>query len=200
MTAVVNKGKSVLLFVNSLAAPPLLIGLQQNKKHNISQRFNHCYSRGLLLATKTVLPVPPTDRYGIGCRSITTTATANTTIDGSESSATCENYPIQDLENDTVGKRHPSTSITTIHRRRTSSRITNYSKTSEPTVPSFKEFLHRQRVIHQYRDFMKALAKIDDPIWRNQLQHDVKQGYKDHLRSTDSLANQMALKEVRCFQ
>ena len=64
---------------------------------------------------------------------------------------------------------------------------------------SFKEFLRRQRVVHQYRGFMKALSKIDDPIWRDQLKCDVRTGYGINMKNQDDLAIQMAIKEVSFF-
>lgn len=75
------------------------------------------------------------------------------------------------------------------------SKIAIYQK-SMPSIPSLKEFLHQQRVIHQYRHFLRAIANIDDPKWRDQLLCDVRKGFKDLRSSTDSIANQMALKEV----
>jgi hypothetical protein len=76
------------------------------------------------------------------------------------------------------------------------SRIGNHPN-SIPSIPSLKKFLHWQRVIHQYRHFLKAIANIEDPKWRNQLRSDVRKGYKDVIGSTDSIVIQMALKEVR---
>jgi len=74
------------------------------------------------------------------------------------------------------------------------SRIANHPSSTR-SIPSLKKFLHWQRVIHQYRHFLKAIANIDDPKWRNQLRSDVRKGYKDVIGSTDSIVIQMALKE-----
>lgn len=60
---------------------------------------------------------------------------------------------------------------------------------------TFKEFLRRQRVVHQYRGFMKALSKIDDPIWRDQLKCDVQKGYSINKKNQDDIAIQIAIKE-----
>jgi len=77
--------------------------------------------------------------------------------------------------------------------KRTKSRLTG----KQQHIPSFHQFLHRQKVIHQYRDFMKALSKIDDPMSKEQLKRDIKEGYEMYKDNSDSIAIQIALKEVR---
>ena len=69
-------------------------------------------------------------------------------------------------------------------------------KGREFDIPSFKEFMHRQQVISQYRGFMKAIRTIDDTNDQASLKNEVRNGFKSLLHEKDKLAITMALKEV----
>lgn len=63
------------------------------------------------------------------------------------------------------------------------------------SIPTFKEFMHRQQVISQYRGFMKAIRTIDDTNAQSSMKNEVRTGFKSLLHEDDKLAVAMALKE-----
>jgi hypothetical protein len=75
-------------------------------------------------------------------------------------------------------------------------RSSSVNSTSSQSIPSFKEFMHRSKVISQYRELMRTLAVIPDEQWKKQLQKDIREGYANYRTSTDSITIQMALREV----
>lgn len=63
-------------------------------------------------------------------------------------------------------------------------------------IPSLKEFIHTQKVKHQYRDFLRATKNITDPVFQNQAKNEIRQSYASVKNDSDSLSISMALKEV----
>lgn len=66
-------------------------------------------------------------------------------------------------------------------------------------IPSFQQFMHRQQVIQQYRDFFKAIRTINDDNnnnnTRKSMENEVRISYKRLIGEQDSLAISMAVKE-----
>ena len=65
-------------------------------------------------------------------------------------------------------------------------------------VPSLKEFMHKHRVLKQYRDFLRALKFIpdDDEVWRAQMKGEVKDTFRSRLKEFDKQAISMAVIDV----
>lgn len=66
----------------------------------------------------------------------------------------------------------------------------------EIDIPSLKEFMHRQKVISQYRGFMKAIETVDDKNAQYSMKNEVRTGFKSLKDEEDTLAVAMALREV----
>eukprot|EP00549_Striatella_unipunctata_P024249 CAMPEP_0118674804 /NCGR_PEP_ID=MMETSP0800-20121206/1089_1 /TAXON_ID=210618 ORGANISM="Striatella unipunctata, Strain CCMP2910" /NCGR_SAMPLE_ID=MMETSP0800 /ASSEMBLY_ACC=CAM_ASM_000638 /LENGTH=149 /DNA_ID=CAMNT_0006570035 /DNA_START=81 /DNA_END=530 /DNA_ORIENTATION=- len=62
-------------------------------------------------------------------------------------------------------------------------------------VPSLKDFVHKQTVIHLYRTFFRAAARIPDDKFREDAQKEIRQTFKNDAIQTDKLAITMALKD-----
>lgn len=94
-----------------------------------------------------------------------------------------------------------SSHVLMVFKRRTAGVLRTRRAVKDNTeVPSFKEFMHRSKVIDQYREMMRTISLILDEQWKSQLQNDVRQGYTQYKSEQDSLAVQMALREVSpCF-
>ncbi len=73
-----------------------------------------------------------------------------------------------------------------------SSRLSGVS----PNIPSLKEFLHRQNVRRQYRDFFRVVNSIKDDTYRIQGRAEVRKEFEALKYETDKLAVSMAIKEV----
>jgi hypothetical protein len=63
-------------------------------------------------------------------------------------------------------------------------------------IPSMKEFLHRQKVIRQYRGFLRALDAINDDSFKHQGRDEVQRQFRALKHETDALTISMAVKEV----
>ena len=70
------------------------------------------------------------------------------------------------------------------------------SNNNNSSIPSLKEFMHRQQVISQYRGFFKAIRTIDDKHSRIAMENEVRSSYKSLLNEQDKLTVTMAVKEV----
>jgi len=89
-----------------------------------------------------------------------------------------------------------SSHVLMVFKRRTAGVLRTRRAVKDNTeVPSFKEFMHRSKVIDQYREMMRTISLILDEQWKSQLQNDVRQGYTQYKSEQDSLAVQMALRE-----
>ena len=84
---------------------------------------------------------------------------------------------------------------TRLNRIRNPNANNNNMNNDHKSIPSLKEFMHRQTVLHQYRNFLKTLSFIDDVTWRNQLIQDVSSTFRRNHRETNPVAIKMALKE-----
>jgi hypothetical protein len=63
-------------------------------------------------------------------------------------------------------------------------------------IPSLKEFIHVQKVKHQYRDFLRATKNITDPVFQTQAMNEIRQSYASVKNDSDSLSISMAFQEV----
>mmetsp|Transcript_16160 Transcript_16160/g.23012 ORF Transcript_16160/g.23012 Transcript_16160/m.23012 type:complete len:171 (+) Transcript_16160:107-619(+) len=63
------------------------------------------------------------------------------------------------------------------------------------TLPSLKEFVHKQAVIRQYRTFLRVIAMISDSSARLQANEEVKQTFRRHACETDEVSISMTVKE-----
>jgi hypothetical protein len=63
-------------------------------------------------------------------------------------------------------------------------------------IPSMKEFIHRQKVIRQYRGFLRALNMIDDESFQKEGKSEVKRQFKAMKCESDALSVSMAVKDV----
>lgn len=73
----------------------------------------------------------------------------------------------------------------------------NNSNTND-SIPTLKEFMHRQKVISQYRGFLKAIRNIDDINAQRTMKNEVRTGFKSMIHEKDKISISMALKEVGC--
>mmetsp|Transcript_24659 Transcript_24659/g.30327 ORF Transcript_24659/g.30327 Transcript_24659/m.30327 type:complete len:159 (+) Transcript_24659:181-657(+) len=74
----------------------------------------------------------------------------------------------------------------------------NHNKKARMTekIPSLQEFMHRQKVVNQYRSFMKVISnKIDDDTYNIQMKKEVRGGFKRLVDEKDDMVIAMALKE-----
>ena len=62
-------------------------------------------------------------------------------------------------------------------------------------IPSLKDFVHKQTVIRQYRDFLRAVGTISDDHWRRQCQEEVRKTFRLEMNDKDPLRVTMAVKE-----
>jgi hypothetical protein len=62
-------------------------------------------------------------------------------------------------------------------------------------VPTMAEFLHKQKVVHQYRQFLKCIHRIPDKDYQSEARLEVQQRYRQLARETDTFAIQMAVRE-----
>ena len=78
-------------------------------------------------------------------------------------------------------------------------RIKGSNTNSSSEIPSLHEFMHRQKVIGQYRHFLKAINSIDDNDDKSRigLINEVRNGYKSLIGEVDKLTITMAVKDVR---
>jgi hypothetical protein len=60
-------------------------------------------------------------------------------------------------------------------------------------VPSLQEFVHKQKVLRQYRSFLKAIRLIQDETDRENAFLEVKRDFKAHAALQNTLAIQMAV-------
>jgi hypothetical protein len=63
-------------------------------------------------------------------------------------------------------------------------------------IPSMKEFIHRQKVIRQYRGFLRALNMIDDESFQKEGKNEVPRQFKAMKCESDALSVSMAVKDV----
>mmetsp|Transcript_5013 Transcript_5013/g.9527 ORF Transcript_5013/g.9527 Transcript_5013/m.9527 type:complete len:148 (+) Transcript_5013:164-607(+) len=84
-----------------------------------------------------------------------------------------------------------------IHRIRSSrSRILKNNQRNEiEKIPSMKEFIHRQKVIRQYRGFLRALKMIDDESFREDGRNEVKRQFRGMKCESGALSVSMAVKD-----
>lgn len=61
------------------------------------------------------------------------------------------------------------------------------------TVPSLKEFLHKTKVLKQYRSFLRTIRLIDGVEDRQTAYHQVKREFRMHSLLVDPMARQMAI-------
>ena len=66
---------------------------------------------------------------------------------------------------------------------------------SAESLPSLKEFVHRQTVIRQYRGFLRAVNCIPDPTFQTSSKKEVQSSFERYKNETDALTIQMALRE-----
>ena len=62
-------------------------------------------------------------------------------------------------------------------------------------LPSLREFVHKQKVLHQYRHFLKAVNLIEDKQYKLEALQEVTTKFRRDSMETDSLSIQMAVKE-----
>lgn len=61
------------------------------------------------------------------------------------------------------------------------------------SVPTLQEFVHKQKVLRQYRSFLKAIRLIQDETDRENAFLEVKRDFKAHAALQNTLATQMAV-------
>jgi hypothetical protein len=66
-------------------------------------------------------------------------------------------------------------------------------------IPSLKQFMHVQKVKHQYREFLRATKYITDLVFQHQAKNEIRQSYDSVKKDSDSLSISMAFQEVSCF-
>jgi len=62
-------------------------------------------------------------------------------------------------------------------------------------VPSLQEFVHKQKVLKQYRSFLRSIRLIDDTSERQSAFQEVHREFKTHAALKDPLATQMVVTE-----
>lgn len=67
-------------------------------------------------------------------------------------------------------------------------------------IPSLKQFMHVQKVKHQYREFLRATKYITDPVFQHQAKNEIRQSYASVKKDSDSLSISMAFQEVSLFE
>lgn len=73
-------------------------------------------------------------------------------------------------------------------------------KLDESNVPSLKEFMHRSRVIKQYRNFLRAIRCIpEDDDWREQVEQEIRDSFRSKAAEKDKLSITMAVTDVSSF-
>jgi len=78
----------------------------------------------------------------------------------------------------------------------TSSSSLSFLKESTQHIPSFHEFLHRQQVLTQYRDFFRSIRVVKDDInTRKTMENEVRTSFKRLMYEKDNLSISMAIKE-----
>ncbi len=99
-----------------------------------------------------------------------------------------------------MSTRNGSRIILSRTRGRRKSPATESSKVKE--IPSLKDFLHRQKVIHQYRGFLKTLKHVNDEGSKSQILKEIRQSFSaykyenfDRDDSEQQVAVSMAVKE-----
>ena len=60
-------------------------------------------------------------------------------------------------------------------------------------VPSLQEFLHKSKVLKQYRSFLRTIRLIDGVEDRQTAHHEVKREFRMHSVLVDPMAKQMAV-------
>ena len=63
-------------------------------------------------------------------------------------------------------------------------------------IPSLQEFMHRQTVMTQYRQFFRAMNTVDDKNSSASMKNEVRTAFKSLIHEEDKLSIKMALKEV----
>ena len=63
------------------------------------------------------------------------------------------------------------------------------------SLPSLREFVHKQTVLHQYRHFLKAVRLIEDKCYKQEALQEITTQFRKDSMETDSLSIQMAVKE-----
>uniref|UniRef100_A0A7S2K2A3 Complex 1 LYR protein domain-containing protein n=1 Tax=Leptocylindrus danicus TaxID=163516 RepID=A0A7S2K2A3_9STRA len=64
----------------------------------------------------------------------------------------------------------------------------------ESNIPSLKEFMHRSRVIKQYRSYLRAIRCIpEDDAWREQVAREIRDSFRLKATETDKLSVTMAV-------
>ena len=65
-------------------------------------------------------------------------------------------------------------------------------------IPSLKDFMHKQRVLKQYRDFFRAVRCIpdEDGEWKGQIQNEIRDTFRMRVEESEKLAITMAITDV----
>ena len=68
----------------------------------------------------------------------------------------------------------------------------------EGSFLSLKDFMHRQRVLKQYREFVRTTYKMpsDDASWKSQILTEIRETYRSRMNETDKLSISMAVTDV----
>mmetsp|Transcript_6549 Transcript_6549/g.9536 ORF Transcript_6549/g.9536 Transcript_6549/m.9536 type:complete len:182 (+) Transcript_6549:98-643(+) len=82
--------------------------------------------------------------------------------------------------------------VTTIKQR---GRLSLLQSALDKPVPSLKDFMHQKKVIGQYRDYLRAIAVIPDPLSREQALKEVRDSFRVHINESDPISINMAVKE-----
>ena len=99
-----------------------------------------------------------------------------------------------------------------LHSRRAASNLVNGGQTAqvvrrgrrkrvaadEGSFLSLKDFMHRQRVLKQYREFVRTTYKMpsDDASWKSQILTEIRETYRSRMNETDKLSISMAVTDV----
>lgn len=74
-------------------------------------------------------------------------------------------------------------------------RFSTRKRSLPSSVPSLQEFVHKQKVLHQYRSFLKSIRLIEDTRERQNAFQEVHREFRNHASLKDPLATQMAVTE-----
>ncbi len=72
----------------------------------------------------------------------------------------------------------------------------NQTMHMKENVPSLHEFMHRQTVISQYRQFFRAINTVGDKDSSTSMKNEVRTAFKSLLHEEDKFSIKIALKEV----
>lgn len=62
-------------------------------------------------------------------------------------------------------------------------------------IPSLKDFIHKSKILAQYRSFLRNALRIDDKHSRTQVYNEIRDSFRKYSLETDTFAIKLAMKE-----